>query len=402
MPVEAHDEAAGARAADVMDGRAQHSASRATGYPQRPRGRADRSAFVDPADGPAYIFHASAYREPCADPGQARASASRPADLRDRFLQLPLPLLHARGGFSQRVSLPRPGGASHFRRDRADRADHRASWRGQGEAHGRRAAPEALAAGSRAQSHPGGGNRGPGAHHQRVPPRAVRAPAAGRRSWQGDRQPGLPGRGNVCADERPRSSPCPCSPRHRGSRPPPGSSGSRSTPWSCGGINDHQVLDMVRHFRGTGHVVRFIEFMDVGNRNGWRPELVVPSREILDAVSGVFPLEPVAPAYRGEVASRYRFTGRAGGDRLHFLREPAVLQRLHPRQALRGGETVHVPVCGHGFRPSRSPAQRCVGRRAAVPGPGGMAWAARIATRRSASNGQDQRVEKVEMYHIGG
>ena len=78
------------------------------------------------------------------------------------------------------------------------------------------------------------------------------------------------------------------------------------------GMNDHQVLDLVRHFRGTGHIVRFIEFMDVGNRNGWRRELVVTSQELLRMISAEFPLEPVAPNYRGEVASRYRFTDGQG------------------------------------------------------------------------------------------
>jgi len=78
------------------------------------------------------------------------------------------------------------------------------------------------------------------------------------------------------------------------------------------GVNDHQVLDLVRRFRGTGAVVRFIEFMDVGNRNGWRPELVVPSRETREAIHAVFPLEPVAPGYHGEVASRYRFVDGQG------------------------------------------------------------------------------------------
>jgi GTP 3',8-cyclase len=78
------------------------------------------------------------------------------------------------------------------------------------------------------------------------------------------------------------------------------------------GTNDHQVLDLVRRFRGTGHVVRFIEFMDVGNRNGWQPERVVPSREILQRIQAEFPLQPVSPGYRGEVASRYRFTDGQG------------------------------------------------------------------------------------------
>jgi cyclic pyranopterin phosphate synthase len=78
------------------------------------------------------------------------------------------------------------------------------------------------------------------------------------------------------------------------------------------GMNDHQVLDLVRRFRGTGHIVRFIEYMDVGNRNGWRRELVVPSSEILAAIQREHPLEPVEPAYRGEVASRYRFLDGSG------------------------------------------------------------------------------------------
>ncbi len=78
------------------------------------------------------------------------------------------------------------------------------------------------------------------------------------------------------------------------------------------GMNDHEVLDMVRRFRGTDHIVRFIEFMDVGNRNGWRPELVVSSREILERINAEFPLEPVQPGYRGEVASRYRFCDGKG------------------------------------------------------------------------------------------
>jgi cyclic pyranopterin phosphate synthase len=83
------------------------------------------------------------------------------------------------------------------------------------------------------------------------------------------------------------------------------------------GMNDHQVLDMVRRFRGTGHVVRFIEFMDVGNRNGWHPEMVVPSRELFERISQEHPLSPIEPNYKGEVASRYQFTD--GGGEIGFI-----------------------------------------------------------------------------------
>ena len=78
------------------------------------------------------------------------------------------------------------------------------------------------------------------------------------------------------------------------------------------GLNEHQVLDLVRRFRGTGHIVRFIEFMDVGNRNGWRRDLVVPSHETLARIDAEFPVEPLEPNYRGEVASRYRFKDGQG------------------------------------------------------------------------------------------
>jgi cyclic pyranopterin phosphate synthase len=63
---------------------------------------------------------------------------------------------------------------------------------------------------------------------------------------------------------------------------------------------------MAAHFRHSGHVLRFIEYMDVGTTNGWRLEEVVPAAEIISLIGGQWPLEPVAPAYHGEVASRYR------------------------------------------------------------------------------------------------
>jgi GTP 3',8-cyclase len=78
------------------------------------------------------------------------------------------------------------------------------------------------------------------------------------------------------------------------------------------GVNDAGVVDMARHFRGTGHALRFIEYMDVGTTNGWRLDDVVPAREIVDRIGAVFPLEPVDAAYRGEVAQRWRYKDGAG------------------------------------------------------------------------------------------
>src|SRR5947209_14481850 len=78
------------------------------------------------------------------------------------------------------------------------------------------------------------------------------------------------------------------------------------------GVNDHTALELVKHFRGTGVIVRFIEYMDVGNRNHWRQELVVPSKELVARISEHWPLRPLEREYRGEVAERYAFADGQG------------------------------------------------------------------------------------------
>jgi cyclic pyranopterin phosphate synthase len=78
------------------------------------------------------------------------------------------------------------------------------------------------------------------------------------------------------------------------------------------GINDHQIVDMARHWRGTGHILRFIEFMDVGSTNGWRMDDVIPSAEVVRRISEVFPLEQAGSDYRGEVAERWRYKDGGG------------------------------------------------------------------------------------------
>jgi len=78
------------------------------------------------------------------------------------------------------------------------------------------------------------------------------------------------------------------------------------------GVNDHQVLDMARHFRGTPHIVRFIEFMDVGSTNGWRMDDVIASAEIVRRISAEFALVPAEAHYRGEVAERWRYADGRG------------------------------------------------------------------------------------------
>ena len=83
------------------------------------------------------------------------------------------------------------------------------------------------------------------------------------------------------------------------------------------GLNEDSVLPMARYFRGSGHILRFIEYMDVGHTNGWRLDDVVPAGEIVETIDADLPLEPVAPNYAGEVARRYRY--RDGGGEIGVI-----------------------------------------------------------------------------------
>jgi cyclic pyranopterin phosphate synthase len=78
------------------------------------------------------------------------------------------------------------------------------------------------------------------------------------------------------------------------------------------GVNDAGIVELADYARAGGHVLRFIEYMDVGATNGWLNSEVVPAQEILDRIAAVYPLEPVAPAGRGEVARRWRYVDGAG------------------------------------------------------------------------------------------
>ncbi len=78
------------------------------------------------------------------------------------------------------------------------------------------------------------------------------------------------------------------------------------------GVNDQDIVPMARHFRGTGHILRFIEYMDVGTTNGWRLEDMVSAKEILETLQREWPLEAADPNYFGEVAERYRYQDGQG------------------------------------------------------------------------------------------
>lgn len=78
------------------------------------------------------------------------------------------------------------------------------------------------------------------------------------------------------------------------------------------GVNDHTVVDMARYFKGSGHIVRYIEYMDVGTTNQWCMDDVVPGKDIVAMISEAFPLEPADPNYTGEVAARWQYADGTG------------------------------------------------------------------------------------------
>jgi cyclic pyranopterin phosphate synthase len=83
------------------------------------------------------------------------------------------------------------------------------------------------------------------------------------------------------------------------------------------GLNEGSIVELARYFKGSGHTLRFIEFMDVGATNGWRLDDVVPAADIVRTIDAELPLEPVEPAYRGEVAKRWRY--RDGGGEIGVI-----------------------------------------------------------------------------------
>ncbi len=125
------------------------------------------------------------------------------------------------------------------------------------------------------------------------------------------------------------------------------------------GVNEDSVVPMARHFRGSGHLVRFIEYMDVGRSNGWRMDEVVPAAEIVAMIGAEMPLEPVGPNYLGEVVERWRY-GDGSREIGVIASVTAVLRRLRARPAVRRGEAVHLPVRCSRPRPARVAARRCL------------------------------------------
>jgi GTP 3',8-cyclase len=165
------------------------------------------------------------------------------------------------------------------------------------------------------------------------------------------------------------------------------------------GVNDRGIVAMAEHFRHGGHILRFIEYVDVGTTNGWRLDDVVPAAEILHAIQASWPLEPPPANYPGEVASRYRYHDGPEKSACR-LRHPAVLRQLRPRPPVGRGKlhTCLFANHGHDLRAvlrAGATDQQLAQRLRSI-------WTARAARYSEARTAQTAPTRKIEMSYIGG
>ena len=166
------------------------------------------------------------------------------------------------------------------------------------------------------------------------------------------------------------------------------------------GTNDHTIVDLARHFKGTGVIVRFIEFMDVGATNGWQLEHVVTGREIIERINAELPIEPAEANYRGEVARRWRYRDGSGEvGVITSISEPfcgdCTRARLSPEGEL---YTCLFGVRGHDFRGllrSGATDEELSEFLASV-------WRVRDDRYSELRTAETALLPKVEMSHIGG
>lgn len=166
------------------------------------------------------------------------------------------------------------------------------------------------------------------------------------------------------------------------------------------GLNDQEILPMARRFRGSGHILRFIEFMDVGSSNGWRMDDVVPSAEVVQRIHEAFPLEQIDPNYTGEVAERWRYAD--GGGEIGVI--SSVTQAFcstctRARLSTEGRlYTCLFAQSGHDLR-ALMRAQRSDAELSAVIG---QIWAGRSDRYSEIRTAETASLRKIEMSYIGG
>jgi len=166
------------------------------------------------------------------------------------------------------------------------------------------------------------------------------------------------------------------------------------------GMNDHAIADLASHFRGSGHIVRFIEYMDVGTLNGWNMGDVVPAAEILERIGERFALEPLDPNYAGETANRYRY--RDGEGEIGIIASVTrpfcggcTRARLSPEGKL---VTCLFASAGHDLRAPLREGISDAGLRDRLAG----IWTAREDRYSELRTEETAPRDKIQMFHIGG
>lgn len=170
------------------------------------------------------------------------------------------------------------------------------------------------------------------------------------------------------------------------------------------GVNDHTLLDLLRHFRNTPHIVRMIEYMDVGNRNGWRLEDVVSAREMLDQIETEFPVTALGKQYRSEVASRYAYADGAGEIGFITSVTNTFCGDCNRARVSADGKIYTCLFSGEGID-LRAPMREGATEEQMTELLAGI-WSGRAdrysELRAGLSEDEMQQQRKVEMYHIGG
>ena len=166
------------------------------------------------------------------------------------------------------------------------------------------------------------------------------------------------------------------------------------------GLNDQEILPMVERFRGTGHILRFIEFMDVGSSNGWRMDDVVPSAEVVRRIHERHALEPIDPNYSGEVAERWRFADGSGeigviSSVTQAFCSTCTRARLSTEGSL---YTCLFAQSGHDLRSLMREGRSDAEISAAI----GLIWRQRIDRYSEIRTAETAALRKIEMSYIGG
>jgi cyclic pyranopterin phosphate synthase len=169
------------------------------------------------------------------------------------------------------------------------------------------------------------------------------------------------------------------------------------------GVNDHTLVELAERFRGSGQIVRFIEFMDVGTANGWEMAQVVPAREIVARIAERFPLEPAGANYAGEVAKRWRYTdGQGEIGIISSVTQPFCGDCTRARLSADGSlVTCLLATKGRDLKTPIRAGASDDDLREAIAG----VWARRddrYSEERSGRRGAQGAVPRIEMFKLGG